>query len=217
MREMSQKIGTSRWIADKQKEVDERITLHQLWVNKKKGGKRADFSSDILIGINFHRCNLKRAFFTSAYLRYCDFINVDLRGADFIQTNLHGCRFQDTDLRLAVLRGANLEEASFQGTDLRETYLPAPTMVLLANWRNRNLSRDLIRELMRYDAANHPDGTVAFNRWSKGGHYEDYPYRSQKIERAANFTEDPNLWEPGPSKSAYELMALVLKECRLWP
>jgi hypothetical protein len=64
---------------------------------------------------------------------------------------------------------------------------------------------------MRYDAANHPYPD-AFNVWVRFG---ICPYSDNKIARAASFFQKSILWSPGPAKSAYELMVMLIEEkCR---
>jgi len=126
----------------------------------------------------------------------------DLRCANLQYANLRGADLQYANLQYADLQGANL-----RGADLRGADLPAPTMLLLADWGA--VSPGLCRELMRYDAANAPDGTKRFNAWVKGGRY---PYADLKIQRVAYFTQDRWHWRPGPAKSAYDLMVMCLRE-----
>ena len=118
------------------------------------------------------------------------------------RANLQYASLQDANLQYASLQGANLQDA-----DLRGANLPAPTMLLLADWGT--VSPRLCRELMRYDAANVPDGTKRFNAWAKGGRC---PYADLKIQRVAYFTQDRRHWRPGPAKSAYDLMVMCLRE-----
>jgi hypothetical protein len=45
--------------------------------------------------------------------------------------------------------------------------------------------------------------------WANGG---SCPYEGINVQRVANFKEIRNLYSPGPSKHAYELMQMLLKE-----
>lgn len=126
----------------------------------------------------------------------------NLYGAD-----LYGANLQYADLQYANLQGANLYYANLYGADLHGADLPAPTMLLLADWGD--VSPRLCRELMRYDAANVPDGTKRFDAWAKGGRC---PYTDLKIQRVANFMQNPKHWEPGLAKSAYDLMVMCIRE-----
>ena len=97
------------------------------------------------------------------------------------------------------MRGADL-----RGADLRGV---APPAVLLARWGQ--VSDDLCRDLMRYDAANHPRGAKAFTAWAKGG---PCPYSDCEWARAANFQEKRELWKPGTAQSALKLAVRLLNE-----
>jgi len=129
-----------------------------------------------------------------------------LSGADLSRANLSGADLSGADLSWAYLSGADLSRANLSGA-----HLPSPTAVLLASWGH--VSDDLTRDLMRYDAACHPD-PPAFDRWSAGG---SCPYAGVKMGRAAHFTESRDLWSPGPSERPYDLMIRVLAEkCPPW-
>ena len=99
------------------------------------------------------------------------------------------------DLRRADLRWANL-----RGADLR--YIPAP-LVLLAQWGE--LPDALTLDLMRYDAANHPE-PERFLAWAVDG---PCPYSGLSVARVANFQERRRLINADflslPVKSAWQL------------
>ena len=123
----------------------------------------------------------------------------DLRGADLRRADLWGANLGGANLGEADLWGANLGEADLRGV--------APPAVLLARWGE--VSDDLCRDLMRYDAANHPQGAKAFTAWAKGG---PCPYSKCLWARAANFQERRELWKPGTSQSALKLAVRLLNE-----
>ncbi len=91
--------------------------------------------------------------------------------------------------------------------DLREAKLPAPTVILLANWGK--VSDKLCLELMRYDCENCEDGGKRFEEWARGGRC---PYEKGRFDRCANFAERKELWSPGPAKSVLGLAQMLRKE-----
>jgi hypothetical protein len=116
---------------------------------------------------------------------------------------------QSADLRSANLRSADLQFANLRSADLQSANLPAPSVMLLASWDI--VSDDLCRDLMHYDAANHPDPT-AFDRWAVGG---ACPYSGVRVQRSANFTEQRELWAFGPTGqplTAFALMVRLIRE-----
>ena len=136
----------------------------------------------------------------------------NLIGAYLREANLSGADLRGANLRGAYLRGANLQEANLQEANLRGSDLPSPQVVLSASWGQ--ISDDLTCELMRYDAASHPEGCDPFSDWSNGG---TCPYFACRWQRAANFTQSKDLWVPGPSKTPWELARQVLNEkCPGW-
>ena len=74
-----------------QKELNEILQLHKMWLNDEEGGKCA---------------NLR-----GADLRGADLLDADLRGANLRGANLRGADLWDANLRDANLRGADLRDA----------------------------------------------------------------------------------------------------------
>ena len=136
-----------------------------------------------------------------------------------VRANLIGANLIGADLRGANLRGANLIDANLIGANLigahlRGANLPSSTMVLLAQWGN--LSDQLTRDLMRFDAASHPDGQKVFDKWASSK-YGAFPYSGCNVQRAANFTERKEYWKPGRPPRPWLLMVRVLDEkCPGW-
>ena len=125
-------------------------------------------------------------------LRYADLSSANLRYVDLSSANLSSADLSSADLSYANLRYADL---------------PSPTMLLLAVWYS--VSAELTLDLMRYDAANHPDPSK-FDDWAKGG---ECPYSDIHWQRCANFHEDRELWKPGKTtKSALKLVLMLFKE-----
>jgi hypothetical protein len=125
------------------------------------------------------------------------------------RSNLQSANLRYADLRYADLQSADLQSANLRSADLRSADLPAPAMMLLASWGS--VSDDLCRDLMRYDAANHPDPT-AFDRWAAGG---ECPYSGVRVQRSANFKERRDLWALGPTGqplTAFALMVRLIRE-----
>ena len=147
-----------------------------------------------------------------ANLSGADLSGANLSGADLSGANLEGASLYGANLEGANLYGANLRRASLSGANLRGANLPSPTMILMASWGG--VSDVLCRDLMTYDAACHSDPSK-FDVWAKGG---DCPYSGEKIQRAANFSENRSLWDANaPLCRPYELMVRVMKEkCPDW-
>ena len=178
--------------------------------------------SDSLCGAYLRGADLRDADLRDADLRGADLCDADLRDADLSGAYLrdadlsgaylHGAYLRGANLGGADLRDANLGGADLRDADLRDAYLydanlPAPTMILLASWGE--VSNKLCRDLMRYDAQNHPDGNPRFTEWAEGG---ACPYNNIKWQRCANFTEKRELWKPGDAPTALQLAERLIKE-----
>ncbi len=180
-----------------------------LWGANLRGANlwEADLREANLREADLREANLREADLREADLREANLREADLWGADLREADLRGADLRGADLRGADLRGADLWEADLRGANIEKVSWPSPTIVLLASWGT--VSSDLCLELMRYDAFNHPD-PKAFDAWAENG---TCPYDDVHIERAASFTEKKGAWSPGPAKSAYALMQMLLKEC----
>lgn len=152
----------------------------------------------------FQHSSMRGANLVQSDFAHADLTGADLRNADLGCASLHNTCLLKADLRNADLRNTDLRYANLLSAKLHGAELPAPTMVLLANWGY--LPTTLTLELMRYDASCHPQPEV-FDEWAQGG---PCPYEVCAVQRAAHFVEKRQLWLPGPSKSAYELMCMVL-------
>ena len=169
--------------------------------------------------------------FHGADLREMDLRGADLSGSDLSRVNLHcvalmGANLRNVDFTWANLAGADLRGADLSGanmgmanllhTDMTETILVkthlCPPTMLLAHWGE--VSPDLCAALMRYDAANHPDGIEAFTQWAvHQGFGPQCPYTGRHVSRAATFFEHRACWDPTtPLLSAFELMVRLIRE-----
>ena len=181
-----------------------------------------DFSGADLIGSDLSGAKLTWATLTGANLRGASFSGSDLSWATLIRanlieatltgSNLSGANFSGSDLTGATLIRANLIEATLTGStligaEIKDVKWPSPTMVLLADWGK--VSDDLTRDLMRLDAACHPN-PAAFDRWVDGG--GPCPYEDVNVQRAASFAERKECWKPGRPPKIYNLMCRVLEE-----
>ena len=175
------------------------LEAHARWIQG-QGGGRADLSGADLSGANLSGADLSSAYLSSANLRGAYLSGANLSGADLSSANLRG----------ADLRGANLSGADLNGAKWNAfTSWPAITAVLLANWGT--VSDSLCRDLMRLDAACHPDNR-AFDEWARGG---PCPYNNVRVGRAASFQENKALWSPGPVQP-YDVFQRLLAEKLIW-
>ncbi|MHA2333203.1 MAG: pentapeptide repeat-containing protein [Candidatus Hodarchaeales archaeon] len=173
---------------------------------------KATFYRATLIDANFSEANLNEACFDqtnllNANLKRTNSLNVCLRGA-----NLYGANFEGANLEFANLLNTNFTKAKLANASLKGADLPAPSVLLLADWGN--LSDKTTTALMRLDADNHPEGETLFDIWATSGHC---PYLYYKTQRVVNFKESKKLWSPGPAPTMYEAMCMILDEkCPGW-
>jgi hypothetical protein len=170
----------------------------------------ADLREANLWGADLWEANLWGADLWGADLRGANLQEANLGEANLGRANLWGANLGEADLREANLGEANLRGANLGGAKIGLVKWPSPPMVLLASWGE--VSDDICLDLMRYDAANHPE-PEKFLEWAEGG---GCPYDGVHVERSANFQEKRGLIKDDflslPVKSAYELMQLLIGE-----
>ena len=94
-------------------ELTNALKLHNLWLNGKKNGVKADLS-----GANLRDADLSGADLRDADLYGANLYGAELRGADLYGADLSGADLRDADLRDANLYGANLYGADLWDADL---------------------------------------------------------------------------------------------------
>ena len=99
------------------------IQLHEKWLRREPGGKKANLSSADLSGADLsgadlsdadlRGADLSGADLSGADLRYADLRYADLSGADLSHADLRYADLSHADLRYADLRGANVDFSSW--------------------------------------------------------------------------------------------------------
>ena len=121
----------------------------------------------------------------------------DLSGANLSRANLSGANLSRADLF-----GANLSRANLSGANL-----PAPTGMLLVQWGE--ISDLLCQQAMAFDASCHNDSSL-FDNWKENG---TCPYSNSKFQRACNFREKRDLWNPSIKvPRVWDLMVALIRE-----
>jgi hypothetical protein len=178
------------------------------WANLSEANLyRANLSRANLSRANLYGANLSRANLSGADLSGADLSRAYLSGAYLSGANLSWAKLSGAKLSGSKLSGANLYGADLSGANLKNIKYLSPVSFLLADWGE--VSDSLCTELMRYDASSHPNPEL-FLEWARNN--GSCPYDGISIPRAANFQEKKSPYSPGPSKSAYELMKMVIKE-----
>ena len=151
-------------------ELNEILRKHELWLEGKDGGERANLYRADLSNANLYRANLREAYLgyarlyranlreanldganlCEAYLRYANVSNANLHGANLSDANLdeaylYRANFRNANLGNANLRGAYLLEADLDGANLRGANLDE-AYLYRANLRNANLGNANLRE-----------------------------------------------------------------------
>lgn len=96
-----------------QKELNEILKKHKMWLNGEVGGERA----------NLRNVNLRGVDLSNTDLRYADLSGADLEDSDLEDVNLEFAKLEDANLEFANLEDANLEYTNLRNTDLIDTDL----------------------------------------------------------------------------------------------
>ena len=89
------------------------IQLHEKWLRREPGGKKANLSSADLRGADLSGADLSHADLRYADLSGADLSGADLSHADLRYADLSGADLSHADLRYADLRGANVDFSSW--------------------------------------------------------------------------------------------------------
>ncbi len=100
------------------KELKKILRRHELWLEHRDGGERANLSGAVLSGADLSGANLKRAILSEANLS-----KADLSGANLQCANLSGAILSGANLSGASLFNANLYKVSLYKTHLFGTRL----------------------------------------------------------------------------------------------
>src|ERR1700680_2632908 len=94
-------------------EIGQMLAAHRLYVEtERRRGRRADFGSVDLSGLDFSGLNLRRIKMDGAVLKGANLVRTGLRKANLVGTILQQARLDGADLSGARLSGANLVSAS---------------------------------------------------------------------------------------------------------
>ena len=85
-------------------QLAEILTLHKVWMNNSKEGKRADLCRADLSGANLCRADLCGADLSGADLCRADLCRAYLCGADLCGANLRGADLRGADLSWAIIK-----------------------------------------------------------------------------------------------------------------
>lgn len=110
------------------------IEKHQLWLEKKDGGERADLSDADLCNVDLSNVNLCGADLRNTYLHGANLSNANLSKANLSAADLCGADLSGSDLHNAILYHAYLSDANLCRTSLYKADLSH------ADLRNTNLS-----------------------------------------------------------------------------
>ena len=143
-----------------QEELEEILHKHELWLENKEGGEKADLSYVDLRGANLEYANLEYANLTHANLEYANLKYANLIGADLIGANLTGVYLEGTTLEYANLDYANLKCADLECGNLTGAYL---TNTILQDTIIPNDNKEYIKEEIKVLETNSMDFNKAFD------------------------------------------------------
>jgi uncharacterized protein YjbI with pentapeptide repeats len=164
----------------------------------------ANLDGALMTQVELRESNLKGASLRGANLQSAELVKANLKGADLRNTDLRNTDLCNCDLEGADLRGARLKGANLSEANVKDVRWSIPEEILLASWPY--ISTELTLELMRYEAAHHPNPDALVQWFSGGSSPED------GFERVADYTPDPGSWRPGPSLPAQVLVQRLIDE-----
>ena len=139
-----------------QKELNDVLVKHQMWLDRVDGGERinlkhANLECANLKGVNLEGASLIYSNLSCVNLRCANLEGANLEGAQLEYANLGGAQLEyanlkDTNLKGANLEGANLKGANLKGANLKDVDLdhsciPLQCGSLHANFDDRQLKQ----------------------------------------------------------------------------
>lgn len=112
-----------------QEELDKALDLHERWINKMKGGVKADLRNLDLSGLDFSRRRIEgvdfaESTFDGSNFDACNFDACNFRNANFVNTSMVFADFdEDCCLKGASFCGVNAEHCCMRYLDLRQTHI----------------------------------------------------------------------------------------------
>lgn len=166
----------------------------------------ADLEFAEFVNCKFNNCNFRLASLKSTKIDNCKFYNTHFNDATF-----RYARVQNSCFMRSNFTAASFHSSTINAVEFLDCYGICPTSMLLAYWGV--LSVSLTKELMRYDAENHPN-SEKFREWAETG---NCPYTNCAVSRVALFAEGQYLYKHSKKRAlpAYELMLRLFKERKI--
>jgi hypothetical protein len=101
-----------------QEKLNEKLRLHELWLNAKVDGVRLDLRDFDLRGSDLNKSDLRFSDLSYSDLKFSDLSNSNLRGSNLKGSDLRGSNLSNSNLRFSDLSNSGL-----RGSDLRDSDL----------------------------------------------------------------------------------------------
>ena len=108
-----------------QHELDDILTKHELFLNRKPGGARAIIRDREMSNLNFAKRNISQADFAGCIMRhsdfsFCNFENAIIFSCDLSESKMPHTKFIRADVRGSAFENCDLQNSDFSQADLRE-------------------------------------------------------------------------------------------------
>ena len=120
----------------KKEELEEKIKLHQDWLDNIDGGERLHLKN-----YNLEYCNLENANIKNANIEYCNLENANLKNANLKNANLKYCNLENANLENANLKNTNLKYCNLKNAYLEYANfynLSCPEEGAFIGWKKAN-------------------------------------------------------------------------------
>lgn len=170
------------------RELQNILIKHQLWLDGEPGGERANLEGAILFeadlkGVNLRNANLERANLIGAKLMGTNLFEANLFEANLFTANLQGANLQIANLRETTLERACLEKANLFGANLTDANLER------ANLEGANLIHTIgLLSPIDYLAQNFEKTADGYIVYKVFGMY--YPPRTDWVIKDGSIIED---------------------------
>ncbi len=146
-----------------QEELNEKLKLHEMWINNEDGGERL-----VLIDYDLRYSDLRRSNLRDSNLSGSDLSGSDLRRSDLRDSNLSGSNLRDSNLS-----GSDLSGSDLTGADLDFSCLPlwCGGQFKADDRICKQLVAHVVR-IMELSEIDQPELIEAMNKYKAGWHRE---------------------------------------------
>jgi len=156
-----------------QEKLNKKLSLHNMWLNREKGGERL-----VLVDYDLSDSDLSDSDLSDSDLSGSNLSDSDLRGSNLSGSNLSGSNLRGSNLSGSNLRGSNLSGSNLSDSNLSGSNLDFSCLPLWCGGQFRaddRICKQLVAHVVRImelSEIDQPELIEAMNKYKAGWHRE---------------------------------------------